>query len=144
MQCIVSECLDDGTYAMKKVLIQNNEELELVKEEIRVSSLFSHPNLLPLLDHAIISVKVITRTRTLALISTWKRKLKWSLISSFSNSPAPRLGYLLSRGLLKINSHVLNWERISCKEGEHITIIDPFPFQESYMCFKSSRNSFPS
>nr|XP_009798655.1 PREDICTED: serine/threonine-protein kinase 16-like [Nicotiana sylvestris] len=48
---------DDGTYAMKKVIIQNNEQLELVKEEIRVSSLFSHPNLLPLLDHAIISVK---------------------------------------------------------------------------------------
>lgn len=50
---------DDGTYAMKKVLIQNNEQLELVREEIRVSSLFSHPNLLPLLDHAIIAVKVI-------------------------------------------------------------------------------------
>ncbi|KAK8583960.1 hypothetical protein V6N13_109349 [Hibiscus sabdariffa] len=48
---------DDGTYAMKKVLIQNSEQLELVREEIRVSSLFSHPNLLPLLDHAIISVK---------------------------------------------------------------------------------------
>ncbi|XP_057472360.1 uncharacterized protein LOC130760956 [Actinidia eriantha] len=48
---------DDGTYAMKKVLIQNTEQLELVREEIRVSSLFSHPNLLPLLDHAIIPVK---------------------------------------------------------------------------------------
>ncbi|MBA0821253.1 hypothetical protein Goarm_018122 [Gossypium armourianum] len=42
---------------MKKVLIQNNEQLELVREEIRVSSLFSHPNLLPLLDHAIIAIK---------------------------------------------------------------------------------------
>lgn len=50
---------DDGMYAMKKVLIQNNEQLKLVREEIRVSSLFSHPNLLPLLDHAIIAVKVI-------------------------------------------------------------------------------------
>ncbi|XP_074278079.1 uncharacterized protein LOC141601682 [Silene latifolia] len=48
---------DDGTYAMKKVLIQNNEQLELVREEIRVSSLFTHPNLLPLLDHAIIKIK---------------------------------------------------------------------------------------
>ncbi|CAN7069052.1 hypothetical protein BRARA_J02448 [Brassica rapa] len=47
----------DGTYAVKKVLIQNKEQLELVREEIRVSSLFNHPNLLPLLDHAIISVK---------------------------------------------------------------------------------------
>ncbi|VVB13679.1 unnamed protein product [Arabis nemorensis] len=47
----------DGTYAMKKVLIQNKEQLELVREEIRVSSLFNHPKLLPLLDHAIISVK---------------------------------------------------------------------------------------
>ncbi|KAF3971316.1 hypothetical protein ACB098_04G088000 [Castanea mollissima] len=52
-----SHLADDGTYAMKKVLIQNTEQLELVREEIRVSSLFSHPNLLPLLDHAIISVK---------------------------------------------------------------------------------------
>ncbi|MBA0689367.1 hypothetical protein Goari_007098, partial [Gossypium aridum] len=51
-----SHLSDDGTYAMKKVLIQNNEQLELVREEIRVSSLFSHRNLLPLLDHAIISV----------------------------------------------------------------------------------------
>uniref|UniRef100_A0A7N2LLA4 Uncharacterized protein n=1 Tax=Quercus lobata TaxID=97700 RepID=A0A7N2LLA4_QUELO len=47
----------DGTYTMKKVMIQNSKQLELVREEIRVSSLFSHPNLLPLLGHAIISVK---------------------------------------------------------------------------------------
>ncbi|XP_059642091.1 uncharacterized protein LOC132284050 [Cornus florida] len=52
-----SQASDDGTYAMKKVLIQSNEQLELVREEIHVSSLFSHPNLLPLLDHAIIAVK---------------------------------------------------------------------------------------
>ncbi|KAL6563914.1 hypothetical protein OROHE_005154 [Orobanche hederae] len=54
-----SHLSEDGTYAMKKVLIQNTEQLELVKEEIRVSSLFNHPNLLPLLDHAIIAVKGI-------------------------------------------------------------------------------------
>ncbi|PWA89191.1 Protein kinase, catalytic domain-containing protein [Artemisia annua] len=42
---------------MKKVLIQSNDQLQLVKEEIRISSLFNHANLLPLLDHAIISVK---------------------------------------------------------------------------------------
>ncbi|CAA6661495.1 unnamed protein product [Spirodela intermedia] len=47
---------DHGMYAMKKVLVGTEEELELVREEIRVSSLFSHPNLLPLLDHAIIPV----------------------------------------------------------------------------------------
>jgi len=52
-------CSEDATYAMKKVLIQSKEQLDLVKEEIRVSSLFNHPNLLPLLDHAIIAVKVI-------------------------------------------------------------------------------------
>ncbi|KAH7528847.1 hypothetical protein FEM48_Zijuj05G0121200 [Ziziphus jujuba var. spinosa] len=50
---------DDGTYAMKKVLIQSSEQLDLVREEIRVSSLFNHNNLLPLLDHAIISVKLL-------------------------------------------------------------------------------------
>ncbi|XP_074582169.1 uncharacterized protein LOC141838561 [Curcuma longa] len=48
---------DHGTYAMKKVIIQTQEQLELVKQEIRVSSQFSHPNLLPLLDHAIIPTK---------------------------------------------------------------------------------------
>nr|XP_043608289.1 serine/threonine-protein kinase 16-like isoform X1 [Erigeron canadensis] len=52
-----SHIAEDGTYAMKKVLIQNNDQLELVKEEIRVSSLFCHRNLLPLLDHAIVPVK---------------------------------------------------------------------------------------
>jgi serine/threonine kinase 16 len=52
-------CSEDGTYAMKKVLIQTKEQLDLVKEEIRVSTLFNHPNLLPLLNHAIIEVKVI-------------------------------------------------------------------------------------
>ncbi|OVA12769.1 Protein kinase domain [Macleaya cordata] len=51
-----SHVSDDGTYAMKKVLIQNNEQLELVREEVRISSMFTHPNLLPLLDHAIIAV----------------------------------------------------------------------------------------
>ena len=43
-------CSEDGTYAMKKVLIQSKEQLDLVREEICVSSLFNHPNLLPLLD----------------------------------------------------------------------------------------------
>ncbi|PKU78955.1 probable serine/threonine-protein kinase DDB_G0291350 isoform X1 [Dendrobium catenatum] len=52
-----SHISDDGTYALKKVLIQSQDQLELVREEIRVSSLFNHPNLLPLLDHAIISIK---------------------------------------------------------------------------------------
>ena len=33
-----------------------------VREEIHLSSLFSHPNLLPLLGHAIISVKVISQS----------------------------------------------------------------------------------
>ncbi|KAJ3677517.1 hypothetical protein LUZ60_003241 [Juncus effusus] len=52
-----SHISDDGTYAVKKVLIQSREQLDLVREEIRVSSLFNHQNLLPLLDHSIIAVK---------------------------------------------------------------------------------------
>ncbi|CAH1445821.1 unnamed protein product [Lactuca virosa] len=52
-----SHISEDGTYAMKKVLSQNNDQLELVIEEIHVSSLFSHPDLIPLLDHAIILLK---------------------------------------------------------------------------------------
>ncbi|KQJ86938.1 probable serine/threonine-protein kinase DDB_G0291350 [Brachypodium distachyon] len=47
----------DGTYALKKVLIQSDQHLQLVRQEIRVSSQFSHPNLLPLLENAIIAVK---------------------------------------------------------------------------------------
>ncbi|TKW32313.1 hypothetical protein SEVIR_2G160400v4 [Setaria viridis] len=47
----------DGIYALKKVLIRSDQHLELVRQEIRVSSQFSHPNLLPLLEHAIIAVK---------------------------------------------------------------------------------------
>ncbi|KAL4353563.1 hypothetical protein GQ457_06G014260 [Hibiscus cannabinus] len=58
-----SHLSDDGTYAMKKVLIQNYEQLEMVREEIPVSSLFSHPNMLPLLDHAIISIKLCARLK---------------------------------------------------------------------------------
>lgn len=60
---------------MKKVLIQNSEQLELVKEEIRVSSLFTHPNLLPLLDHAIISVKVDILNSKLA-------RVRWCLATA--------------------------------------------------------------
>lgn len=52
-----SHVSEDGMYALKKVLIQNEQQLHTVREEIRISSLFNHPNLLPLLDHAIISVK---------------------------------------------------------------------------------------
>ncbi|KAL3676336.1 hypothetical protein R1sor_026284 [Riccia sorocarpa] len=47
----------DGLYALKKVLIQTDEQLELVKREIKISSSFNHPNLLPLVEHSIIAVK---------------------------------------------------------------------------------------
>jgi len=52
-----SHVSDDGTYAMKKVNIQTEQKLDVVRHEINVSSMFNHPNLLPLLDHAIIPVK---------------------------------------------------------------------------------------
>ncbi|CAI0447348.1 unnamed protein product [Linum tenue] len=93
-----SHLSEDGTYAMKKVLIQNNEQLELVREEIRVSSLFSHPNLLPLLDHAIIAVKLILKgTSTLPngqysmLEYSWKplldgSALGWNLAGQFKSN----------------------------------------------------------
>ena len=45
-------------YALKKVLIQSEELLELVRQEIYVSSLFKHPNLIRLMESSIISVKV--------------------------------------------------------------------------------------
>ena len=43
---------------MKKVMIRSEEDLDMMMKEIFVSSLFCHPNLLPLLDHAIIPVMV--------------------------------------------------------------------------------------
>lgn len=55
----LTKSADDGTYAMKKVNIQTEQKLDVVRHEINVSSMFNHPNLLPLLDHAIIPVKVI-------------------------------------------------------------------------------------
>lgn len=80
---VIALCADDGTYAMKKVLIQNSEQLELVREEIRVSSLFSHSNLLPLLDHAIISVKVISGLCVHLLITLYHSDtLKWEQIEN--------------------------------------------------------------
>ncbi len=55
-------------FALKKVLIQTDEQVELVKQEIHVSSLFDHPNLLPLLDYAIITVKVPGELHTLGFM----------------------------------------------------------------------------
>jgi len=49
---------EDGMYAIKKFLIQSEEQRVLVKQEIEVSKLFDHPNLLHLLDSDVISVKV--------------------------------------------------------------------------------------
>lgn len=43
-----SHLSDDGTYAMKKVLIQNNEQLELVREEIRLVTVIFFPFLIML------------------------------------------------------------------------------------------------
>ncbi|EFJ07707.1 hypothetical protein SELMODRAFT_185952 [Selaginella moellendorffii] len=59
-----SQVSDDGLYAVKKVLIQSEEQLALVKREIQVSSLFKHPNLLPLLEHSMIAVKQGSREGT--------------------------------------------------------------------------------
>lgn len=78
---------------MKKVLIQNTEQLEMVREEIRVSSLFSHPNLLPLLDHAIIPVKVIAASTLSLWVCTWNGRA--ALLSNHSD-------YLLVIGLQTI------------------------------------------
>ncbi|KAE8672570.1 PHOTOPERIOD-INDEPENDENT EARLY FLOWERING 1 family protein [Hibiscus syriacus] len=55
---LVKEVVSDSSSALASGLAKkNNEQMDFVREEIRVSSLFSHPNLLPLLDHAIIFVK---------------------------------------------------------------------------------------
>ncbi|GBG85161.1 hypothetical protein CBR_g39726 [Chara braunii] len=47
----------DGFYAVKKVLIQTDEQMQLVKQEIESSKRFKHPNLLPLLDYTIFNIK---------------------------------------------------------------------------------------
>ena len=55
---------EDGMYALKKVLIQSEEQLELVRLEIQVSPLFKHPNIIRLLESSIINVKVRQRYPT--------------------------------------------------------------------------------
>lgn len=47
----------DGLYAIKKVLVQSEEQAEMVRQEIEVSTLFNHPNVLRLLDSDIIPLK---------------------------------------------------------------------------------------
>lgn len=47
----------DNLYALKKVLVQTTEQRELVEAEIDASSRFHHPNILPLLEHAIVPTK---------------------------------------------------------------------------------------
>lgn len=68
---------------MKKVLIQSEQQLELVRQEIGISSQFSHPNLLPLLDHAIIAVKVVQICLWLTSILILRYKDLSSLVCLF-------------------------------------------------------------
>jgi len=48
---------DTGLYTLKKVRVQKEEQLESVNREINIMRLFHHPNLIPLVDSSIISVK---------------------------------------------------------------------------------------
>jgi serine/threonine protein kinase len=69
---------ENGLYALKKVLVQTEEQLELVKHEIHVLTLFNHPNLIPLLDYSIISVKVrilFSLLATLSLVAPGESRL---------------------------------------------------------------------
>ncbi|GAQ83678.1 serine/threonine protein kinase [Klebsormidium nitens] len=65
---------DDGQYAMKKFLIQTEEQLQLVKQEVVSSTRFQHPNLLPLLEHSIITVKDKHVSPQGALDGNWTRE----------------------------------------------------------------------
>ncbi|GJP79261.1 hypothetical protein CLOP_g9513 [Closterium sp. NIES-67] len=58
----------DNTYALKKFLIQTKEQLLLVKAEIDVASKLDHPNLLPLVEHAIVSSKQQQGTKEAYLV----------------------------------------------------------------------------
>ena len=51
---------DTGLYTLKKVRVQKEEQLDSVNREINIMRLFHHPNLIPLVDSSIISVKVST------------------------------------------------------------------------------------
>ncbi|KAM7471199.1 hypothetical protein LguiA_009382 [Lonicera macranthoides] len=113
-----SHLSSDGTYAMKKVLIQTNEQLERVMEEVRVTSLFSHSNLLPLLDHAIIAVKASQEL-------TWKHEaymlfpvhLDGTLVDS-ANAMKARKEYFSTSDVLQI-FHQL------CSGLKHMHSFDP-------------------
>ncbi|CAM8895032.1 unnamed protein product [Rhodiola kirilowii] len=113
-----SNVSDDGTYAMKKVLIHNKEELDNVKEEIRISSLFTHPNLLPLLDHSIIEVKAA-------------KEISWTH-EAYLLFPVPMGGTLLEKsktmkgnGEFFSTSDVLQIFRQLCAGLKHMHSFDP-------------------
>ncbi|XP_076958844.1 uncharacterized protein LOC143634711 [Bidens hawaiensis] len=110
-----SHIAEDRTYAMKKVLIQNNEQLQLVKEEIRVSALFCHPNLLPLLDHAIIPVKEQTWTHEAYLL--FPVHLDGTLLDNSNTMKSIKEFFS--------TSHVLQIFRQLCAGLKHLHSLDP-------------------
>ncbi|KAM7279941.1 hypothetical protein ACFE04_007075 [Oxalis oulophora] len=108
----------DGTYAMKKVLVQNNEQLELVREEIRVSSLFSHPNLLPLLDHAIIAVKASQEM-------TWKHEAYLLFPVHLGGTLLDNAKVMQTKKEFYSTSDVLQIFRQLCAGLKHMHNLDP-------------------
>ncbi|EPS73700.1 hypothetical protein M569_01056 [Genlisea aurea] len=108
---------DDGTYAMKKVLIQNSEQLKIVREEIRVSSLFTHPNLLPLLDHAIIAVK--------APDQSWKHEAYFLFPVHMGGTLLDNSMSMRAKNDFFPTSDVLHIFRQLCAGLDHIHNLDP-------------------
>ncbi|CAL5074567.1 unnamed protein product [Urochloa decumbens] len=105
---------EDGTYAMKKVLIQSKEQLDLVREEIRVSSLFNHPNLLPLLDHAIIAVK-----------GDWSHEAYLLFPVHLDGTLFDNANVMLSRKEFYSTADVLQIFRQMCEGLKHMHSFDP-------------------
>lgn len=69
-------------YALKKVLIQSEEQAELVREEFQVSSQFKHPNLIRLLESSIINVKVRQRYSTSSFFAGKQILLEFEVFNS--------------------------------------------------------------
>lgn len=45
-------------FALKKIICQTDEQVQLAKTEVRAHEAFAHPNIMPLIDYAVVSTEV--------------------------------------------------------------------------------------
>lgn len=50
------DTLTGEAFALKKILCQSEDQIEMTKQEIQMHKSFAHPNIMPLTDYAVLSV----------------------------------------------------------------------------------------